>query len=365
MLTARLRIGTDPAAPTEDLDVSPDLPVRCLLGMNLTILRRRYREMILDDLLKHCLRTDHHSFRSSLTLWLSLIARLMEVPNATSRLATDASVLWKLADVFSHSGSELDADGLYAFEELVKLTLEHLIPTKDQDRSRKYLKKLHARLCNSLAEGGIPVDELGTHCLVKASLSVLWPHRGDLLKPWKEKKITRLRRLHLDGLISDLMNNHGRPAQSTRIALTTNLLVTLHCMLEYGDLLSAHEERAEGTSESVLGRGSYANLPVHSMLSELMNRMMTPIEEHHMEATSKHPTTDRFISQGITALYSLSSYTQDDRGTDSKKQSLLLQLLQFSGFRSRSQNTMMLRLEQRLPQTSGACYSDTEKISAQ
>lgn len=263
---------------------------------------------------------------------MALIARLMEVPNATSRLATEASALWELADVFSQSGSDTDADGLDAFEELAKLTLGHLISTKDQDRTRKYLKKFHARLSNALGEGGISPDQLGIQCLVKASLSVFWLHHTDLLKPLKEKEIERLRVIHLDGVISELMNrpNNERPAERTRITLTTNLLMSLDCMLEYTDLLGSHEQRAEGRSRSVTSRGSPANLSVNSTLSDLL-KSMTPVPDDHIETKSDPMTTDRFVSQGLTTLYSLSSCMQDDRSTAFRKISSLLQLLRISG----------------------------------
>lgn len=204
--------------------------------------------MLLDDLLKHCLRSDRHSSHSSLGWWMALMARLMEFPNATSRLATDAAALWDLADNLDQHGSEPGVEASYAFEELVKLTLGHLISTKEQDRSRKYLKKFHSRLSVALTEGGISPDQPGTRILVKASLSVFWLHRKDLLKPLREKDIIKLRRTHLDGLISDLLNHNGLRAESTRLSLTPNKKVALDCMLEYRDHLDIHEQRLQGRS---------------------------------------------------------------------------------------------------------------------
>ena len=178
------------------------------------------------------------------------MARLMEAPNATSKVATDASALWELAQVFHQPGSELDIQCLYAFEELVKLTLGHLISTKDQDRSRNYLESFHARLTEFLAQEGISSHQPGTRYLVKASLPVFWFYRRDLLKPLKEKAIMKLRKVHIDGLISDLINKHESRAQRTCDATKFSLLLNLDGMLEYGDLLKCHERKAEGKNLS-------------------------------------------------------------------------------------------------------------------
>jgi len=293
---------------------------------------------------------------------MALMARLMEAPNATSRLATDASALWELAGVVDQSDSDVDFEGLCALEELVKLTLGHLIPTKDQDRSRKYLDRFHAQLSSSLAEGGDSPDQVGTRCLVKASLSVFWLHRGGLLKPLKEKEITRLRTVHLDRLISDLMYKHGRQAQRRGVALTSNLLLILDCMLEYGDLLSVHEHRVEGRSKLVLLHGSPANLLVNLNSSELMYSMMS-FQEDHIKDESSHLITDELISQGLTGLYLLGSYTQDDRETEFKRLSYLLQLLRTSRCIAASV-CYGAKIQQPPPQTSSAYWSDTEIISA-
>lgn len=317
----------DSDAPGKSLDVSPDLPIRCLVGLPLSVLRRPNREMLLDDLLKHCLRSDRHSFHSSLRLWVALMARLMEFPNATSRLATDAAALWELAD-------SLDVGASYAFEELVKLTLGHLISTKEQDRSRKYLKKFHSRLSVSVTEGGISLEQPGTQYLVKASLSVFWLHRKDLLKPLREKDVIKLRRIHLDGLILGRLNDDGLRAEGTRIFLSTNKLVALDCMLEYRDLLDIHEQRLEGRSPGSARAQMVvpADLSVTSEIGTTMLAIMPVHDDNSRAAPQQASTTDRAASQALTLLYSLSSYTQDDRGTDFKNLSLLLELLRISAY---------------------------------
>ena len=255
------------------------------------------------------------------------MARLMEFPNATSRLATDASALWKLAYVLHKGGSGVDGECLFAFEELVKLTLGHLINTKEQDRSRKYLKKYHALLSGSLVGGGIFPDQFGTRHLVKASLSVFWLHHEDLLKPFKEKEIKRLRVTHLDGLISDVIDQQESRPKRTRKRLKITLLMTLDGMLEYGDLLSVHERRAEGNARTCAPPVVVpADVSVYFALAEIMMAIMPA--QNTVPKTAFEPAST--TSQVIASLYELSSYTQEDRGTDFMDVSLLLQLLRIS-----------------------------------
>lgn len=58
-----------------------------------------------------------------------------------------------------------------------------------------------------------------------------------------------------------------------------------------------------------------------------------PVQLDNSDTTPQQAsTTDRVTSQALTLLYSLSSYTQDDHGTDFKNLSLLLELLRIGAY---------------------------------
>ncbi|KAI9871883.1 MAG: hypothetical protein M1830_002329, partial [Pleopsidium flavum] len=306
-----LESESEPTTPSQGLDMFPDLAIRVLLNLPLAILRRHHREKILDSVLQRSLNLHTTSGFSSLTAHTSLMARLMEVPNASSILATDPAAIWDLARAFDQNCPGPDAEGLYAFEELVKLTLKHLISTKDQDRSRDYLKTFHTRLFDSLAEVGSTPANYGTQRLVKAALSMFWLHRDSLSKPLKEKEVKRLRRMYFDSLISDLMNfGESRRSDVPKPSRTT-LLATLDSMTGYEDLLQSDKRRPA----------------INSTFFDILTAMVpaTDIADDTMPVESR--TAYRVTSQVLTTIYTLVIYTQEKRGTSSMDLPLLLQLL--------------------------------------
>lgn len=203
-------------------------------------------------MLQRCLGFHPTSVSSPLAVHTALMARLMEVPNASARLATDPAALWDLACAFNQDCSGFDAEGLNVFEKLLRLTLTHLITTKDQDRSRNYLQTFHARLINSLTEVRSTPDKRGAQRFVKASLSMFWLHRESLPKPLKEKEIMRLRRIYLGCLISDLMNIGESQTGHVHKPSIISMLATLDSMLEYEDLLRSDERRPASESNFVI-----------------------------------------------------------------------------------------------------------------
>ena len=75
-----------------------------------------------------------------------------------------------------------------------------------------------------------------------------------------------------------------------------------------------------------------ADFTVFSSLATTMLAMM-PANNHGSEmAPVEASPTDHVTSQVLTSLYSVSSYTQDDRGTDFKSLSVLLELLRVSEY---------------------------------
>lgn len=237
---------------TPNSDGFPDFAIRMLMTLSLGVFQRHHREKILDSILQKCLTSRHVSKRPSIAVYTALMARLMEVPNASSTLATDPAALWDLANVFGEDGVVTDTKDIYAFEELVKQTLRHLISTKDQDRSRKYLKSFHERLAGYLAQDSSNMEKCGTPHLVKASLALFWIHRENLSKPLTEEEITRLRRLHLNHLISDLKELDTTPTGLANPSSQLDLLATLDGMIEYQDLLTSDERKPGSESEHVV-----------------------------------------------------------------------------------------------------------------
>ena len=293
----------------------------------MTILKRQYREKILDVVHERTLKHHHHSGHMSLAFDVALMTRLMEAPNASSELATDAAALWELAHVYDQSSLDYDADGFFAFEELAKLILSHLISTKDQDRSRKYLKKFHARLDRSLTEPNPDPDGFGTQHLLNASLAVFWLHRGNLLKPLKEKELIRLRRVHLGSLTSNLRTFDKSRLKETSELSTKRLLVTLDSMLGYRDLLQTEENRDA----------------VYHTLSAILSTVMPTRVNNSDTIFNEAPPTDALKSRVLASLFSLVSYTQEDGGNNVWDLPGLLQLLQITTFADQRQLLITFR----------------------
>ncbi|KAH0566525.1 hypothetical protein GP486_000066 [Trichoglossum hirsutum] len=149
-----------------------------LTKLPLEVFRREQRKRILNVLTEDIFRTraECNLPIDSLSDQISLILKLMDVPNASATLATDPKVLWNLSKVIGQSGLCPTTLAFRGFGEIVKKNLRHLILTKDQERSDRYLRSfsesLHGHLSNISSLG----NSVGTLQLITSSLLILWPH---------------------------------------------------------------------------------------------------------------------------------------------------------------------------------------------
>ncbi|KAF1847105.1 uncharacterized protein K460DRAFT_402471 [Cucurbitaria berberidis CBS 394.84] len=81
---------------------------------------------------------------------LSVMAHLMVVPNATSKLCTDGSVIFDIADKLNKQGRNSSAS-LQLFRQIVKSILGHVIPNQDQAQSNLFLDEF-AGMLNSITK---------------------------------------------------------------------------------------------------------------------------------------------------------------------------------------------------------------------
>lgn len=144
-----------------------------LLQISPYLLNRAQRERILNASLEfHVLRSDvdQELVRTS----LALMIQLMELPNATSTLATDHTAVFRVAlsvdakacaySITSSSKSEetSEAQTNALVEELTKLVLKHLLATQDQQRSRDVLIAM-SEDANEIVEAILSVRQVAGH----------------------------------------------------------------------------------------------------------------------------------------------------------------------------------------------------------
>lgn len=108
-------------------------------------LARQQREKILDlgvDAVLHPNAKDMHHR-------LALIVNLLELPNATAKIATDPGLVWQLASNFS--AREKESSTLDLFEEICNSLFKHIVDTKEQERSAAFLASLSKSLATFMA----------------------------------------------------------------------------------------------------------------------------------------------------------------------------------------------------------------------
>jgi nucleolar pre-ribosomal-associated protein 2 len=69
---------------------------------------------------------------------LSIMCQLMEIPNATAKISSDGKSLFDLAEKLQAGGFASPLT-LHLFEDLVRLTLSHILPNKEQAQNKIYL----------------------------------------------------------------------------------------------------------------------------------------------------------------------------------------------------------------------------------
>ncbi|KAI9773003.1 MAG: hypothetical protein M1839_002273 [Geoglossum umbratile] len=158
------------------------LAVSNLMRLPLEVFRREQREQVLNVLLKSLShsRTKPKTSADSLTEQISLILKLMDVPNASATLATDPKALWELSEIIGQSGQNPATLAFCGFREIVKKNLRHLLSTSNQERSHQYLISMSESLRDYLSAASSLGNNLGPLQLVRSSLAVLWTHLGAL-----------------------------------------------------------------------------------------------------------------------------------------------------------------------------------------
>ncbi|KAF2794802.1 hypothetical protein K505DRAFT_274481, partial [Melanomma pulvis-pyrius CBS 109.77] len=78
---------------------------------------------------------------------LSIMCHLMEVPNATARLSSGGDLLFDLAEKL-HKGKFESPLTLHLFQEVVRLTLSHILPNKDQTQNKQFLEVFEEKLAS-------------------------------------------------------------------------------------------------------------------------------------------------------------------------------------------------------------------------
>ncbi|KAF2468869.1 uncharacterized protein BDR25DRAFT_372713 [Lindgomyces ingoldianus] len=79
---------------------------------------------------------------------LSVMAHLMELPNSTAKICSSGSALFDLAQSL-HDNKLESALNVDLFQELVQLTLDHILKNKDQPQNAKYLEKFKSKLTSA------------------------------------------------------------------------------------------------------------------------------------------------------------------------------------------------------------------------
>ncbi|KAH7038904.1 Urb2/Npa2 family-domain-containing protein [Macrophomina phaseolina] len=161
---------------------------------------RKHREQILDRVTEMCTVSGKRKPNSEAFFrHLSLAAKLMEVPNATSELATEADLLWTIARTMQdHNLAELDS--LKILDELVRLTLEHAITVKDQTKGQQFLDGFRKMMRRFARDAGTFKDHIAELTCFKSGLVAL--KMKDQL--WDDEETYKTMKRYLRTLDGDL-----------------------------------------------------------------------------------------------------------------------------------------------------------------
>ncbi|KAF1943741.1 hypothetical protein EJ02DRAFT_372878 [Clathrospora elynae] len=114
--------------------------VRAILHIQPLALSREKRKSILDrtiELLK--------SGQGDTIGFLSVMAHLQQVPNATAKVSTDASIIFDIAEVL-HTHKLETSTALQLLRQLVQLTLGHIIPNQTQAQNKEFFIDFSGKL---------------------------------------------------------------------------------------------------------------------------------------------------------------------------------------------------------------------------
>ncbi|KAI9729470.1 MAG: hypothetical protein M1834_006851 [Cirrosporium novae-zelandiae] len=153
-----------------------------LSAVPLETLQRSQRERILDlvgETLIHSTSMSKGTTESpkKTNTRLSLMCKLMEVPNASAKISVEANVLLAIADSLKDLPN-MSSVGIY--QRLAELTLSHLIITKDQPRSSQYLSQIKAIVFCSMTETGSFLGQCARRVLCGSVVYTFQKHDIDL-----------------------------------------------------------------------------------------------------------------------------------------------------------------------------------------
>ncbi|KAJ9665676.1 hypothetical protein H2201_004160 [Coniosporium apollinis] len=157
---------------------------QCIHQIPLAAMGRKYREAVLDKVLEIAKGTMGERRPTELAKHFSVMLKLMEVPNATAQLCVDPEALVLLASTLSDDDMTQEPALAELLEALVQQTLQHVMATKEQERSKQYLDGLRARLSSQIKKGGFPTGRPGVDILFRQAVSFL---AGDNMESSKEK----------------------------------------------------------------------------------------------------------------------------------------------------------------------------------
>ncbi|KAB2576375.1 hypothetical protein DBV05_g4954 [Lasiodiplodia theobromae] len=161
---------------------------------------RKHREQVLDRVTEMCTVTGKRRANSEAFFrHLSLAAKIMEVPNAKSELATEPDLLWTIARSMQDNHL-IEMDILKVLDELVRLTLKDAITVKDQPRGQQFLEGYRKMMRRFAREATVFKDHIAELNCFKSGLVTL--KASDLL--WDDEETYKTMKRYLRTLDGDL-----------------------------------------------------------------------------------------------------------------------------------------------------------------
>ncbi|OSS44705.1 hypothetical protein B5807_10504 [Epicoccum nigrum] len=123
------------------------LAITSLYSVRAPAISREKREAVLDALTKMIIAGPQDA-----PSVLSIMVQLMEASNATAKISTDGAVLFEIAAELQKSGSVASAT-LHLLQQLVQLTLSHVVSNQSQSQNMIYLGKFKGKLESITGKG--------------------------------------------------------------------------------------------------------------------------------------------------------------------------------------------------------------------
>ena len=186
--------------------------------MNPSIIRREYREIALDVI------SDVKEVQQAneLVRRLSLMVHLMESPNATAGICSNAQVLWMVAERIDAIQLTDSRDLWQLQDDLTQKILTHILRSQDQPHSQSFLQDFTLMLQKVISEQKSYLSAIGTLSIVDTSIRLLRAH--DLLPAGSEEMLGV-------ALRSDLTQVDGHQYQSSGSGILNQIEAILTTML--------------------------------------------------------------------------------------------------------------------------------------